>query len=69
MNEKFPCKICEKPVANNHHAIQCDSCNLWIHIRCSKVKQQTYRHLQNGNTEWYCIKCFANIILFSKFSH
>ena len=55
MTVKFPIKICEKPVAKNHHAIQCDSYNLWIHIKCNKINPQTYKHLQNSNAEWYCI--------------
>ena len=43
---KFPCKICKKAVANNHHAIQCDKFHSWIHIKCNKVKLSTYQYLQ-----------------------
>ena len=32
MTVKFPCKICEKPVPNNHHVIQYDSCHFKISI-------------------------------------
>ena len=69
MTVKFSCKISEKPVAKNHQAIQCDSCNHWIHIKCNKIKLETYKHLQSSIAELYCIKCFANIIPFSKLSH
>ena len=69
MTVKFPCKICKKPVAKNYHAIQCDSCNLWIQIKCNKINPQTYKHFQNNNAQWYCIKCFANIIRFTKLSN
>ena len=69
MTVKFPCKICEKPVAKNHHGIQCDSCNPWTRIKCNKINPQTYKHLQNSNAEWYRIKCFANIIPFTKLSN
>ena len=69
MTVKIPCKICQKPVAKNYQATQCDSCNIWIHIKCNEINLQTYKHLQKSNAEWYCIKCFANIIPFTKLSH
>ena len=65
MTAKFSCKICETPVAKN----QCDGCNHWIHITRNKIKPETYKHFQNSIAEWYCIKCFANIIPFSKLSN
>ena len=34
-NLKFPCSICNKNVLNNQKAIQCDSCDLWCHIKCN----------------------------------
>ena len=45
---KFPCKICCKPVANSHHAIQCDNCNIWVHVKCSRINTQTYKFLQKA---------------------
>ena len=38
---KFPCKICCKPVANSHHAIQCDNCNIWVHVKAIGL---THKH-------------------------
>ena len=64
---KYPCKICQKPVAKNHFAIKCDLCNTWVHIACNKITKQTYRILQNDQTQWFCIECnkeftpFANL--------
>ena len=26
----------DKAVEKNHHAVQCDHCQLWVHIRCNK---------------------------------
>ena len=37
MPTKYPCKICNNLVAENHKAIQCDKCQLWVHIKCSKI--------------------------------
>lgn len=34
-----------------------------------KLTPKTYMHLQNSNAKWYCIKCVANIIPFSKHSN
>ena len=66
---KFPYKICNKAVANNQHAIQCDKCHSWVHIKCNKINLSTYRYLQQCVCAWYCIKCFENIIPFSDISN
>ena len=42
---KFPCKICEKPVAQNHQAICCDVCDTWVHIKC--MQQNKHSNLQH----------------------
>ena len=31
---KYPCSSCGKAVANNHNALNCDTCHLWTHIKC-----------------------------------
>ena len=61
---KFPCKICNKTVASNHHAVQCDKCHIWVHIKCNKINLQTYKFLQKSPSAWYCIKCFEDIVAF-----
>ena len=33
---QFPCKICSKAVASNHHAVQCNKCYIWVQIKCHK---------------------------------
>ena len=68
MTGKFTRKICEKPVAKHHHATPCDSWSLWKHIKCNEISTQTYKNFQNSTAKWYCLKCFANIIYFSKLS-
>ena len=69
MAVKFPCKICNKAVANNHHAIQYDKCHSWIHIKCNKITLSTYQYLQQCVHAWYCIKCFEVVIPFSNISN
>ena len=58
---KFPCKIFNKAGVKNYHAVQCDHCQLWVHIRCNKINLQTYKFLQKSSFAWYCIKCFEDI--------
>ena len=44
---KFPCRICAKNVHGKDKAVQCDLCELWIHIKCNKLNYLDYRYLQN----------------------
>ena len=36
-NPKFPCRICTKNVHDKDKAVQCDLCELWIHIKCNNL--------------------------------
>ena len=46
---KWPCRICKKGVGSNF--MQCTSCNVWIHRRCSGISGQ----LQGiSNFRWRC---------------
>ena len=45
MNLKFPCGICAKAVAKNYNAVYCNTCNLWVHIKCNNVTKFCYRRL------------------------
>ena len=62
---QFSCKICSKAVANNHQAIKCDKCNLWIHIKCNKINKQTYNYLKSDSSHWFCISCTKEFLPFS----
>ena len=66
---KFPCKIWNKAVANNHHAVQCDRCHLWVRIKCNRINLQTYKYLQKSSYAWYCPKCYESIIPFTTISN
>ena len=61
---KFPCKICAKNVQDKDKAVQCDLCELWIHMKCNNLYLD-YRYLQNCNKSWYCIKCCSTIFPFN----
>ena len=66
---KFPCKICCKSVANSHHAIQCDNCNIWVHVKCNRINTETYKFLQKSSVAWYCIRCSEEIYSFLNVSN
>ena len=58
------CGKCLKHVRDNQNGICCDSCNKWIHLKCSTLKLEQYKKLQE-NDIWYCKECITNIFPFS----
>ena len=38
---KFPCRICVKNVSDKDKAVQCDLCELWVHIKCNNLINQS----------------------------
>ena len=65
MTIKLPCGICEKPVSNNHQAINCDKFGLWIHIKCNKINKQTYIYRMCEKSHWYCMLCTKKFLPYS----
>ena len=65
---KLSCKICAKHVPNKVKAVQCDFCELWVHIKCNNFNYLDYRYLQNSNESWYCIECCSPIFPFNSLS-
>ena len=65
---KFHCKICAKNVHDRDKAVQCDLCELWIHIKCNNLNYLDYRYLQNCDESWYCIDCCSTIFPFNSLS-
>ena len=55
---QFPCLVCNRAVAKNHRAVQCDLCVSWVQITCNNLNVYTYRKLQKEKSPWYCICCF-----------
>ena len=63
----FPCRICKKPVASNHRAIECDVCHVWVHIKCNNVSQEAYnKYVDSGNKNlnWICLPCINDAVPF-----
>ena len=61
---KCPCRICEKNVSDKDKAVECDLCELWIHIKSKNINYLDYRFLQNSNESLYCIECCSTIFPF-----
>ena len=55
---QFPCLVCNRTVAKNHRAVQCDLCDSWVHIACNNLNLYTYRKLQKDKSPWCCMCCF-----------
>ena len=51
------CLKCNRAVAKNHKAVQCDICVKWVHIDCNNLNTYTYKKLQKGKSSWYVICC------------
>ena len=69
--DTFQCKNCnkcgmyDKMVAKNHHAIECNICCRWIHLKCNKLSEKEYNFFQeNKNMPFFCIKCMADYVPF-----
>ena len=58
MAVQFPCFVCNRTIAKNRRAVQCDLCDSCVHIACNNLDGYTYRKLREGKSPWYCICCF-----------
>ena len=54
---KFPRGYCSKPVKSNQHAVCCDDCDIWYHVRCMSMSPEVYQALNNSYTSWICCAC------------
>ena len=60
---KFPSKISAKNVHDKDKVVECDLCELRIHIKCNNLNYLDYRYLQNCDESWYCIECYSTSFL------
>lgn len=63
MAPKFPCLACNRNVANNHEALQCDGCSRWQHRNCgTNFTHEQYVELTHGEEfDWYCNGCAPQV--------
>ena len=52
------CSVCTKRVRKNERGLQCDSCQVWHHVKCEKVEDEVYEVLKKQQgTLWFCTPC------------
>ena len=51
---KYPCGECGKAVKWTHRAVQCDSCDIWLHKDCMGMCSTVYPGLQECSASWIC---------------
>ena len=56
-NCKADCSLCSGAVLKGHKAVQCDSCDMWIHSECSFITETQYETVSNTNCTWISPKC------------
>ena len=66
---KFPCSTCHKNVNKNHRAVCCDSCDLWIHIKCNYLDLTDYNKLKNDPLPFFCINCIKDNLPFTNLTN
>ena len=42
--------VCNRAVAKNHRAVQCDFRDSWVHIACNNLNVYTYQKLQKDKS-------------------
>ena len=56
-NCKADCGLCSDAVLKDHKAVQCDSCEMWVHNGCLFITESQYETLQNTNCTRIGQKC------------
>ena len=65
MKEK--CGICSKTVAYNHKKINCNSCNMKVHIKCTRFDKNDYDRYQKSECKtFFCVNCIKENLPFSE---
>ena len=68
MSLSSTCSVCKFKVHNNCHAIFCDICFHWSHLKCTKLTLQDYNSLSACDDPWFCPTCLSEILPFNHYS-
>ena len=61
MTEHYPCKVGTLEAEDDDKSVQCDLCDLWIHINCAEINHQKYEKPKKDPLAWYCVDCTTEI--------
>ena len=57
-----PCRLCTYDVSNSN-CICCDSCDQWVHKKCSGLSTLQFKHLASvPSSSWFCELCLQDIL-------
>ena len=54
---KYPCVPCKKPVIKTQLGLQCDTCDKWVHFKCTDLNIEQYNTLSETDLPFYCLVC------------
>ena len=61
----YKCGKCTKIISKKQSCILCESCNKWIHKKCSLLGNQDFEIASKNNEPWFCWDCIKNNIPFA----
>ena len=70
-DENFSCIKCRKPCEDfedSEPCILCDSCNRWLHFKCSRLTTKQFNKLGRNPDPYFCSSCVGESLPFSKIS-
>ena len=71
LNDSYSCAKCGKPcedLEDSEPSILCDSCNKWIHYKCSKQTVNQFNKLGRNSDPFLCTDCIGENLPFTKLS-
>ena len=59
----WPCGVCNAECTDTVKAVDCDYCNIWFHIACVDIDDETYKMLMKTGSplKWFCKDCDSRI--------
>lgn len=57
-DDKETCVKCRNKVETSHHALFCELCEKWFHIKCVNINKECYEALKVvSGSHWFCENC------------
>ena len=63
---KYPCLRCKKDIKQEQRSVQCQTCQLWVHVSCQEISDELFKILvepdRYGGVCWNCDCCMASAV-------